>query len=404
MEILGIVWAASIICPASAAAKSTQGICFAPTQQYESLLSPEVPEWLQWQLPVDDWAVSTERALKSDVVWRSHWGSGTVDADLSGLETSAPLETLEPAIGVALTSFKPVTVSPTVAIDPPVEAAKTVFFEEKWHSWSAVAAVRVEPSIPETPIVSTTPPRHCLSDAAVTYQPSALAIKASPKYTVWVHNHLVGEVAGQVAAEKIAAKLRSLIQSGTLQPDQLTPLVGPDFIGIAHENNLLFVVDETLQPHPEVPAAVTAVQWVNNLRSALNEAPMGLAQVQMVLNGLTETSETLYGTASWYGPYFHGRQTANGEIFDENELTAAHKSLPFNTRLKVTNRMNGRSVVVRINDRGPYIGQRSLDLSKAAANCLGSTQNGVVPYEAVILEPATRPELGDFTTAQLTLD
>jgi len=214
-------------------------------------------------------------------------------------------------------------------------------FDEKWHSWSAVAAVRVEPSIPESPVVSSTTAPQCLPDTAVAYQPSALAIKASPKYTVWVHNHLVGEVAGQVAAEKIATQVRSLIQSGTLQPDQLTPLVGPDFIGIAHGNDLLFVVDETLQPHPEVPAAVTAVQWVNNLRSALNEAPMGLAQVQMVLNGLTETSETLYGTASWYGPYFHGRQTANGEIFDENELTAAHKSLPFNTQLKVTNRMNG---------------------------------------------------------------
>ena len=403
MEILGIVWAASIICPASAAAKSTRGICTAPTQQYESLLSPELPEWLPWPSPLDDWAASSESTLKSDVVWRSHWEGSKFDPNLSGLESSVQLKTLEPAIGVALTSFSPVAATSTVVAQTPGAIANSVF-DDKWHSWSAVAAVRVEPSPLEVSLGSTATPRHCLSDVAVTYQPSALAIKASPKYTVWVHNHLVGEVAGQVAAEKIAAKLRSLIQSGTLQPGQLTPLVGPDFMGIAHSDELLFVVDETLQPHPEVPAAVTAVQWANNLRSAFNEEPMGLAQVQMMLNGLTETAETLYGTASWYGPYFHGRQTANGEIFDENELTAAHKTLPFNTRLKVTNRMNGRSVVVRINDRGPYIGQRSLDLSKAAAGCLGSTQDGVVPYEAVILEPAAKPELGEFTTAQLTLD
>ncbi|NEQ44516.1 MAG: septal ring lytic transglycosylase RlpA family protein [Leptolyngbya sp. SIOISBB] len=149
---------------------------------------------------------------------------------------------------------------------------------------------------------------------------------------------------------------------------------------------------------------MTAVHWVNNLRTALNAAPMSLADIQMVLTGLTETSETLYGTASWYGPYFHGRQTANGEIFDENALTAAHKTLPFNTQLKVTNRMNGQSVVVRINDRGPYVGQRSLDLSKAAAHCLGSAQNGVVPYEAVILKPASPTDLDELTTAQLPLE
>ncbi|WP_302849222.1 septal ring lytic transglycosylase RlpA family protein [Leptolyngbya iicbica] len=376
-----------------------------PTPQYESLLLPERPEWLQWLSPLDDQAASTKETLKSDVVWRSHWSVSSVDATPTGTVSSAQIETLVPAIGVALTSFKPVTQASTVVDVAAAEMAMADnVFDEKWHSWSAVAAVRVEPSTPEAPAMPELTPRQCLSDADITYQPSALAIKASPKYTVWLHNHLVGEAAGQVAAEKIAAQLRSLLQSGTLQPSQLTPLVGPDFIGVAHGGEILFVVDETLQPHPEVPAAVTAVQWVNNLRHALNEEPMALAQVQMVLNGLAETSETLYGTASWYGPYFHGRQTANGEIFDENELTAAHKTLPFNTRLKVTNRMNGRSVVVRINDRGPYIGQRSLDLSKAAARCLGSTQDGVVPYEAVILESVPPTERGEFTTAQLTLD
>lgn len=81
--------------------------------------------------------------------------------------------------------------------------------------------------------------------------------------------------------------------------------------------------------------------------------------------------------ASWYGPGFHGRKTANGEIYDQMSFTAAHKSLKFGTLLKVTNPKNGKSVVIRINDRGPYIHGRDLDLSKAAALELGLMRKGV---------------------------
>lgn len=81
--------------------------------------------------------------------------------------------------------------------------------------------------------------------------------------------------------------------------------------------------------------------------------------------------------SSWYGPGFHGKITANGEVYDQMSLTAAHKSLKFGTLLKVTNPRNGKSVVVRINDRGPYIAGRDLDLSKAAAIELGLLRRGV---------------------------
>jgi rare lipoprotein A len=85
-----------------------------------------------------------------------------------------------------------------------------------------------------------------------------------------------------------------------------------------------------------------------------------------------------YMTASWYGPHFHGRMTANGEIYDQMAFTAAHKGLKFGTLLKITNPKNDMSVIVRINDRGPYIGGRQLDLSKAAALQLGMMKRGVV--------------------------
>jgi rare lipoprotein A len=83
-------------------------------------------------------------------------------------------------------------------------------------------------------------------------------------------------------------------------------------------------------------------------------------------------------TASWYGPRFHGKSTANGEKFDQAALTAAHKSLPFGTILKITNLKNNKSVVIRINDRGPYVDGRDLDLSKATAKALGILHKGVV--------------------------
>ncbi|MGB3336204.1 MAG: septal ring lytic transglycosylase RlpA family protein [Devosia sp.] len=93
----------------------------------------------------------------------------------------------------------------------------------------------------------------------------------------------------------------------------------------------------------------------------------------------------LTGVASWYGPGFHGRTTANGERYNMNDMTAAHKSLKFGTRVKVTNENNGRSVVVRINDRGPYVGSRIIDLSKSAAQALDMIGPGTAAVTVEVL-------------------
>lgn len=87
------------------------------------------------------------------------------------------------------------------------------------------------------------------------------------------------------------------------------------------------------------------------------------------------------GQASWYGEQFHGRRTASGERFDLNEMTAAHRSLPFGTRVCVRSAVTGKSVVVRINDRGPFAPGRVIDLSKAAAKELGMMGLGIKPVE-----------------------
>ncbi len=95
---------------------------------------------------------------------------------------------------------------------------------------------------------------------------------------------------------------------------------------------------------------------------------------------------TIYGEASYYADQFHGKITANGEIFDMNEISAAHKTLPFNTKLKVTNLDNNRSVIVRVNDRGPYKKGRILDLSYRAAQEIGMLDTGVANVKITILE------------------
>jgi len=106
---------------------------------------------------------------------------------------------------------------------------------------------------------------------------------------------------------------------------------------------------------------------------------------------------TEQGEASWYGVPFHGRQASNGEIYDMNKLTAAHRTLPFETMVRVTNERNGKSTVVRITDRGPFVNNRIIDLSYAAAREIESIGPGVVPVRLEVLSTGIDPEAGFFT-------
>ncbi len=111
------------------------------------------------------------------------------------------------------------------------------------------------------------------------------------------------------------------------------------------------------------------------------------------------------GIASWYGGKFHGRRTSNGEIYDMHDLTAAHRTLPFGTIVAVTNLSNGRSVTVRINDRGPFVKDRIIDLSYAAARMLEIVGPGTAPVRLEVIQEPALPagetrfvlQLGAFT-------
>jgi rare lipoprotein A len=102
------------------------------------------------------------------------------------------------------------------------------------------------------------------------------------------------------------------------------------------------------------------------------------------------------GIASWYGVPFHGRRAANGEVFDMNTLVAAHRTLPFGSILRVTNLNNGRHIEVRVIDRGPFIGDRVLDLARAAAIGLDMIGTGTAPVRIELLSGPS-PSIGDFT-------
>jgi rare lipoprotein A len=133
---------------------------------------------------------------------------------------------------------------------------------------------------------------------------------------------------------------------------------------------------------PETPAPPTAASSAKRNKPASAPAPPGYIEE---------------GNASWYGVPFHGRRASNGEIYDMFKLTAAHRTLPFETMVRVTNLSNGKSTVVRITDRGPFVDNRIIDLSLAAAREVDSVGPGVVPVRVEVLSPGVDPTSGFFT-------
>ncbi|MEN8444116.1 MAG: septal ring lytic transglycosylase RlpA family protein [Cyanobacteria bacterium J06555_13] len=221
-------------------------------------------------------------------------------------------------------------------------------------------------------------------------------LQAGPRYKISIGDRPLGYVADETKAYLLAQQLKRLISQASFDPKAIAAY--PIQEGMATADNTttfvgtpaqpFFTVDDTVSEAVGYSSDWAGVTWANNLRLALDVSPLTPGDALKGLNNLEDSTIDMKGEASWYGPYFHGRTTANGETYNQNDLTVAHKSLPFGTQLQVRNLVNGKTVVVRVNDRGPYVGDRILDLSKAAADCLGSDQAGVIPVEAVILKAA----------------
>ena len=140
-------------------------------------------------------------------------------------------------------------------------------------------------------------------------------------------------------------------------------------IGVALGLGLLAAGCASAPPPPGSPVSVPASAGVYKIGS-----PYQIAGTWYYPREQPDYDET--GIASWYGPSFYGKRTANGEIYNAGDLTAAHRTLPMPVNVRVTNLENGRSIIVRVNDRGPYAKGRIIDLSERAATLLGYIQNG----------------------------
>ena len=140
-------------------------------------------------------------------------------------------------------------------------------------------------------------------------------------------------------------------------------------------NNYDPYVGVVVKAQAQVQVPVTQVLT----KEVTKEEPVKETKVVVIEKAIEEAyTANLSGGASFYGEKWNGRKTANGEIFNTYKLTAAHKSLPFGTKVKVVNKTNGKSVVVRINDRGPFVKGRTIDLSKKAFQSIASIKKGVL--------------------------
>ncbi|NJL10270.1 MAG: septal ring lytic transglycosylase RlpA family protein [Calothrix sp. SM1_7_51] len=211
-------------------------------------------------------------------------------------------------------------------------------------------------------------------------------------YEIWLRNRLVASLPSEEKANIMQRRLAKLLDASSFDASQLKPALVDGIPALMAGNRFIFGIDKQISQEFNRSGDLIAIEWTNNLRAALRTRILSLAEGQLSMYGLQPSNHKMAGLASWYGDYFHGRTTANGEVFNENDLTVAHKTLPFNTFLKVTNLKNGNSVVVRVNDRGPYIPPRTLDLSKVAARCVAGEETGVIPYTAVILKKMASKE------------
>lgn len=162
-------------------------------------------------------------------------------------------------------------------------------------------------------------------------------------------------------------------------------IVGLLFSGCSRKSRYYYSSQNTQKPRTYSPST-------NAYNATISKKEYKYAKMNpYVVRGIkyyprnVSVGNTFEGIASWYGPDFHEKLTANGETYNMHDMTAAHKTLPMNTVLKVTNKRNGLSAIVRINDRGPFVGTRIIDLSNAAARKIQMVGAGTVPVRLKVL-------------------
>jgi rare lipoprotein A (peptidoglycan hydrolase) len=217
-----------------------------------------------------------------------------------------------------------------------------------------------------------------------------------PRFAVKMQGCVVAYLADAAAADRLSRQLDRQLQDPNTNWAEVLPRLTDDGrqstaghrVQIQQGQQILLTLEPNLAAQFDRHPHGLITDWANNIRLVAGQRPLTLTQAQKQMYAVAETTDVAQGAASWYGPYFHGRMTANGEIYNQNDLTAAHRTLPLGTYVQVTNRSNGRSVIVRINDRGPYLDEdhRIIDLSYKAAQILDGEDKGVMPIDLVVLK------------------
>ena len=230
-------------------------------------------------------------------------------------------------------------------------------------------------------------------DIAIRERADVIALGDVAPYEVTARNVAIASFFDRSQAELLATRLRDLVNRADFDATSLQPGRRSGRPAIYTGDRLLFPIAEVVTQRLRRDPDLVAVEWTNHLREAYGAQPLSLVEGQMKMYQLQSTDNAIRGLASWYGPQFHGRLSANGEVFSQYAMTAAHKTLPFGTFLLVENEVSGDRAIVRVNDRGPYIEPRVLDLSRKAALCLNSFDDGVVPIRATVLQSPSQPSL-----------
>ncbi|MCC7532031.1 MAG: septal ring lytic transglycosylase RlpA family protein [Candidatus Melainabacteria bacterium] len=196
-------------------------------------------------------------------------------------------------------------------------------------------------------------------------------------------------------AEEIADQLEGIFENDKIDPEKILPAKDGEYAVIKVDGSVAikFEVPESVDGQKAASGnpMEASLKLVNAIREALGatQLPSGYPKVaneQPDLSQLKAAGKAIFsGAASWYGGRFHGRRAADGSRFDQFGLTAAHRSLPFGTKLLVTNRRTGNSCVVSVNDRGPFVGDRIIDLSRGAAEQLNMISSGVAMVDCIVL-------------------
>jgi rare lipoprotein A len=193
-------------------------------------------------------------------------------------------------------------------------------------------------------------------------------------------------------AEDLAIRLQEVVTERGFDPSLLLPARDGEKAALRLAGNTVASFDPLAgkKDGDAVKACLDAsIKLANGLRTALGASVLPACFPDLsdkaALASKDLKGQLISGQASWYGAKFHGRRTSDGSRFDMNKLTAAHRSLPFGTKLLVMNRKTGNSCVVEVNDRGPFIGNRIIDLSRGAASQLNMLGSGVAMVDCLVL-------------------